>query len=40
MTKSLGNIVDIRNPADTKSYVENQYKIFDEALNKLGLRIE
>ena len=40
MTKSLGNIVDIRNPADTKAYVENQYKIFDEALHKLGLRIE
>ena len=40
MTKSLGNIVDIRSPADTKVYVEAQYNDFDEALNKLGLRIE
>lgn len=40
MTKSLGNIVDIRSPADTKAYVEAQYNDFDEALNKLGLRIE
>ena len=40
MTKGLGNIVDIRSPADTKAYVEAQYNDFDEALNKLGLRIE
>jgi tripartite-type tricarboxylate transporter receptor subunit TctC len=40
MTKSLGNIVDIRSPADTKAMVEAQYIAFDEALNKLGLRIE
>ena len=40
MTKGLGNIVDIRSPADTKAYVEAQYKDFDEALLKLGLRIE
>lgn len=40
MTKSLGNIVDIRSPEDTKAYVASQYKDFDEALKKLGLRIE
>ena len=40
MTKGLGNIVDVRSPADTKAYVERQYKVFDETLNKLGLRIE
>lgn len=40
MTKSLGNIVDIRSPAETRTLVEGQYKIFDETLKKLGLRIE
>ena len=40
MTKSLGNIVDIRSPADTRSYVEAQYNAYDEALMKLGMRIE
>ena len=40
MTKSLGNIVDIRSPADTKAYVEAQYKAYDKALKKMGLRIE
>ena len=40
MTKSLGNIVDIRSPADTKAYVETQYKAYDKALKKMGLRIE
>lgn len=40
MTKSLGNIVDIRSPADTRTLVEAQYKIFDSTLEKLGLRIE
>lgn len=40
MTKSLGNIVDIRSPADTRALVEAQYKIFDSTLEKLGLRIE
>lgn len=40
MTKSLGNIVDIRSPADTRAYVAAQYKAYDEALLKLGLRIE
>jgi tripartite-type tricarboxylate transporter receptor subunit TctC len=40
MTKSLGNIVDIRSPAETKKYVEAQYKAYDKALAKMGLRIE
>lgn len=40
MTKGLGNIVDIRSPADTKAFVAAQYKVFDETMLKLGLRIE
>jgi tripartite-type tricarboxylate transporter receptor subunit TctC len=40
MTKGLGNIVDVRSPADTKAYVEAQYKAYDKALLKMGLRIE
>jgi len=27
-------------PEDTKAFVENQYNVFDEAINKLGMRIE
>jgi tripartite-type tricarboxylate transporter receptor subunit TctC len=40
MTKGLGNIVDVRSPADTKAYVKAQYDAYDEALKKMGLRIE
>jgi len=40
LTKGLGNIVSIMGPDETKAFVENQYKIFDEAINKLGMRIE
>ena len=40
MTKGLGNIVDVRSPADTKAYVEAQYNAYDKALQKMGLRIE
>ena len=40
MTKGLGNIVDIRSPEETRSFVEAQYKIFDDTLLDLGLRIE
>ena len=40
MTTGLGNIVDIRSPEDTKAYVGEQYKVYDETLLKLGLRIE
>ncbi|MBX2826481.1 MAG: tripartite tricarboxylate transporter substrate binding protein [Gammaproteobacteria bacterium] len=40
MTAGLGNIVDIRTPEETKAYVGEQYKVYDETLLKLGLRIE
>ena len=40
MTKGLGNIVTIMSPDETKSYVGAQYKIFDDTLKKLGMRIE
>ncbi len=40
MTQSLGNIVDVRGPEETKAFVEAQYLVFDETLNKMGLRIE
>lgn len=40
MTQGLGNIVDVRSPEDTKAYVGEQYKVYDETLEKLGLRIE
>ena len=40
MTKGLGNIVDVRSPADTRAYVEAQYNAYDKALHKMGLRIE
>jgi len=38
LTKGLGNIVSIMGPA--KAFVENQYKVFDAAIEKLGMRIE
>ncbi len=40
LTTGLGNIVSIMSPEETKAFVENQYQIFDEAINKLGMRIE
>jgi len=40
LTKGLGNIVSIRNPEDTKAFVEKQYAVFDAAIEKLGMRIE
>jgi len=40
LTKGLGNIVQIMGPEETKAFVENQYKVFDEAIEKLGMRIE
>ena len=40
MTKGLGNIVDVRSPADTRAYVEAQYNAYDKALHKMGPRIE
>ena len=40
LTKGLGNIVSIMGPAETKAFVESQYAVFDEAINKLGMRVE
>jgi len=40
LTKSLGNIVSVMSPEDTRAYVEKQYQVFDAAINKLGMRIE
>ncbi len=40
LTKGLGNIVSIMGPDETKAFVENQYKVFDAAIEKLGMRIE
>jgi len=40
LTGSLGNIVNILGPDQTRAFVEKQYKVFDEAINKLGMRIE
>ena len=40
MTKGLGNIVSIMSAEETKSFVQAQYEIYDETLEKLGLRIE
>ena len=40
LTKGLGNIVSIMSPEDTKAYVEQQYAVFDAAIEKLGMRIE
>jgi len=40
LTTGLGNIVSIMSPEETKAFVENQYQIFDAAINKLGMRIE
>ena len=40
MTTGLGNVVDIRSPADTKAFVEAQYETFDATLRKLDLRVE
>ena len=40
MTKGLGNIVNIMSPEETKVFVGAQYKSYDEAIQKLGMRIE
>ncbi len=40
MTKSLGNIVTIMSPDETKAYVETQYNIYNDTLEKLGLQIQ
>ena len=40
LTKGLGNIVQIMNPEDTKAFVEDQYNVFNDAIEKLGMTIE
>lgn len=40
LTQGLGNIVSIMSPDETRAFVEDQYKVFDAAINKLGMRIE
>ena len=40
MTKGLGNIVDVRSPADTKAYVELATTPTTKPYRKWGLRIE
>lgn len=40
MTKSLGNIVTIMSPEDTKAFVEAQYNTYNDTLEKLGLQIQ
>ena len=39
MNKAMGNVIDVRNPADTKAFVEAQYKVYDNTLKKMGMRI-
>ncbi len=40
MTKSLGSIPTIMNPADTKTFVKAQYETFKEVTERLGLTIK
>ncbi len=40
LTKGLGNIVQLMGPEETKTFVKNQYDVFDAAIEKLGMRIE
>lgn len=40
LTEGLGNIVSIMGPDETRAFVENQYKVFDAAIEKLGMRID
>lgn len=40
MTKSLGNIVTVMSPEDTKKFVAAQYKVYDDTLAKLGMQIK
>ena len=39
MTKSLGNIVSIMSPEETKAFVEAQYNVFNETMETLGMTI-
>ena len=36
MNKAMGNVIDVRNPADTKAFVEAQYKGLRTILSKNG----
>ncbi len=38
-TKQLGSVPDIRSPAETKAFVENQYMTFKDVVTKLGITI-
>ena len=40
MTKGLGNIVTIMSPEETKAFVEAQYNVFSETMQKLDMVIE
>jgi len=40
MTTSLGNIVTIMSPDETKAFVEAQYNTYNDTLEKLGLQIQ
>ena len=39
MNKAMGNVIDVRNPTDTKAFVEAQYKVYDNTLKKMNMRI-
>jgi len=40
LTKGLGSVPSIRNPADTKAFVKNQYETFKDLAEKLGMVIQ
>ncbi|OED38940.1 hypothetical protein AB833_17945 [Chromatiales bacterium (ex Bugula neritina AB1)] len=40
LTKSLGNIVSIMTPEETRAFVGKQYEVFDAAIKKLDMTIE
>ena len=40
MTKGLGSLPMIMNPADTKAFVKTQYETFKEVTERLGLTIK
>ena len=40
LTRSLGSVSSIRNPADTKEFVRKQYETFKEVAERLGLVIK
>lgn len=40
MTKALGSVPMIMNPADTKAFVKTQYETFSEVTQRLGLTIK